>query len=96
MRTAGEGLCETCHKNVPQRFRYMHGPVAIRDCLVCHHYHGSPHSYLLLAEPTAVCLKCHPSDSLISCEGRTVVESQTCLECHSGHGGDNRFFLKRR
>lgn len=96
LRTAGEGLCETCHKNVPRESRYVHGPVAVRDCLVCHHYHGSPHPHLLLAEPDTVCLNCHERDRLITCEGRTVVEGQTCLECHTGHGGDNPFFLKRR
>ncbi len=94
-RTPAEGLCQGCHTNVPGDVRYVHGPVAVRACLFCHHHHGTPHAYLLRSEPKQLCLKCHERGDLGVGVHHGSLETQDCTECHHAHGEDNRFFLKR-
>ncbi|MCP4251150.1 MAG: hypothetical protein GY778_29280 [bacterium] len=94
-RSPADGLCRTCHSDVPGSVRYVHGPVAVSDCLFCHHYHGSPHPALLLEEPTSLCTQCHDRDRLAEGSYHATIESESCSDCHYGHGGDDPFFLKR-
>lgn len=92
--TPAEGLCRSCHVNVPGRVRYVHGPVAVDACTFCHHQHASPRPYLLLDEPTALCLRCHQRDDLIAGPHHQSLDERACTECHAPHGGSDRFFLK--
>lgn len=91
MLTPQDGLCRKCH-DIPEVTGYVHGPVAVSDCLFCHHHHGTQYPKLLLDEPTAVCLRCHDRDDLI--EGPHHDGNESCIKCHHGHGGSNRYFLK--
>ncbi len=94
-RTAREGLCLACHQELTKTDRYVHGPVVINDCLMCHHHHGSARPYMLLDEATAVCLRCHKREHLLTCPGRESDEAGGCVDCHDPHGGRDQFFLKR-
>ena len=94
-RTPQEGLCRTCHGNVPGDAPHVHGPVAVSDCLFCHHPHTSAHPNLLLADATTTCFRCHDRADLIPGSHHAALEQQTCVECHDAHGGRDRFFLKR-
>lgn len=90
-----EGLCRGCHPGVPGDARFAHGPVAVQDCLLCHHYHGSIHPKLLLIEPPALCLQCHDETDLGQGSHHENAAQSSCTQCHGGHGGDDRYFLKR-
>lgn len=92
-RTPQEGLCSQCH-NIPGDMLYVHGPVAVSDCLFCHHQHGGEYPKMLVAEATAVCRRCHQSGDLTAGEHHARVDELTCIRCHHAHGGDNRFFVK--
>lgn len=94
-RTPQEGLCQDCHKNIPGNVRYVHGPVAVSDCLFCHHPHTSSLANLLLVEPTSTCLRCHAHDDLMQGTHHERMEEESCTSCHDAHGGDHQFFLKR-
>jgi len=94
-RTAQEGLCESCHGDVPGKVRYVHGPVAVSDCLFCHHPHTSVIPKLLLRKPTDLCLQCHDRDDLTKGTHHEETDESSCTDCHGAHGGDNPFFLKR-
>ena len=94
-RTPEEGLCGSCHQDLPGPVRYVHGPVAVKSCLFCHHHHGSPRPRLLLAEVTETCFRCHDRARLAATAYHAAVEGRSCTECHNPHGGDNRFFLTR-
>lgn len=90
------GLCLSCHPNTPGGATYVHGPVAVQACVVCHHYHASPFPKLLLADPVSTCLQCHERSGLM--EGPhhpRDVELLNCTECHDPHGGEDRYFLRR-
>jgi len=88
------GMCLKCHADVPNKHPVMHGPVAVVACLWCHVPHESAFASLLKADARQVCAQCHEPGML----GTDTVPahadgSRSCLECHSGHGGDARFFL---
>jgi predicted CXXCH cytochrome family protein len=95
LTAADSGVCLKCHEHAPQEHREMHGPVAAVACLWCHEPHESAHPALLKAEPNQVCGQCHLARML---DTRRVPEhadgARSCLECHSGHGGERRFFLR--
>ena len=94
-QTAEQGLCATCHPDLPGNARYVHGPVAVKSCLFCHHYHRSLHAKLLLDEPDALCFRCHKREGLTEGEHHADIDERPCIECHDPHSGDDRFFLKR-
>lgn len=94
LRTPQEGLCRQCHENVPGDLRYVHGPVAVDACLFCHHPHGGQFTLQLRANPRDICLRCHDIDDLMEGAHHAGHEKSTCTDCHSGHGGSERFFLK--
>jgi predicted CXXCH cytochrome family protein len=95
VRTPQQGLCRSCHPDVPGDVAYVHGPVAVGDCLYCHRPHSSFHPKLLVKEGSAMCLDCHDGKQLTMCPHREAGEGTTCGECHDPHGGADRFFLRR-
>jgi predicted CXXCH cytochrome family protein len=93
-RTADSKLCMNCHQGKTDEHRFMHGPVAATACLWCHAPHESAFPALLKNSPRDVCIQCHTPAML---ETSTVPEhadpTSNCISCHSGHGGEVRFFL---
>jgi len=92
-RTPQEGLCGQCH-DIPQSLRYAHGPVAVSDCLFCHHHHRGDFPKMLRYDTRTTCLRCHRQDDLTTGTHHVPDDTRTCTDCHNPHGGDNRFFLK--
>lgn len=93
--TPQEGLCDPCHGNVPGDVPYVHGPVAVKDCLFCHHHHGGFHPHVLRSAPTDTCLRCHNRADLTEGEHHPTGRSLACIRCHHAHGGLDPFFLKQ-
>jgi len=94
-RTPQQGLCRRCHPNVPGQVKFLHGPVAVNDCLACHNPHASAYPRLLLADNKALCFRCHKRADLTPGPYHATTATQACIECHNAHGGDTRFFLKK-
>jgi len=90
--TQEEGLCQSCHG--PGQMPFLHGPVAVKDCLFCHHYHTSTYPKLLLVDVVSTCFRCHKRPDLTEGPHHAQIDSQTCVECHDPHGGDDKFFLR--
>lgn len=89
------GMCMKCHENADSGHAVMHGPVAARACLWCHHPHESPFPKLLRTSDRALCTQCHTPEILNT--SRTPEHGDAargCLECHAGHGGSERFMLR--
>lgn len=87
-------ICLNCHDGVPDQYAYMHGPVVAISCLQCHDPHQSQHDYLLRVSTSELCQFCHNQEMLgVSHEQQHVKQEEQCLNCHSGHGGSQRFFL---
>lgn len=94
VRTIEDGLCVTCHSQLVRGERFVHGPVAVNDCTVCHHHHTAPYPNLLLAPETETCLACHAADDLADGDYHATIGERTCTACHDPHGGRDRFFLR--
>jgi predicted CXXCH cytochrome family protein len=89
-----KGLCLTCHTKLVEEKKFVHSPVAVGDCSLCHHYHGSPLPNLLLAVPIKTCMNCHDQADLTTGEHHAQAD-RACTDCHDPHGGNDRFFVKR-
>lgn len=87
-------LCLDCHSQVPGAHERMHGPVAAGACLWCHAPHESPYRALLKAPSQEVCGACHDRGMLGRSVSAHADPEADCLECHMGHGGARRYFLR--
>lgn len=72
-----------CHKGMLQP-RFVHGPVAIQLCELCHKRTGE-HAFGLEAAGEELCYLCHE---------RGKAENVNCIKCHDPHGSDLEFQLK--
>lgn len=87
-------MCLSCHGEAPTEHPHMHGPVASVSCLWCHAPHESPIRPLLRTASPQMCLQCHGFEFLTIPHPILKDElTRDCLECHSGHGGQHRYFL---
>jgi predicted CXXCH cytochrome family protein len=87
--------CVKCHEQVTTQYQRMHGPVALGVCAFCHTAHESVEPALLKDSPVKVCGHCHESDMLSDTVQQHKDPSISCLSCHFGHGGPERYFLKQ-
>lgn len=89
-----EDKCFTCHEKVKEKHQFLHGPVAADRCLWCHDPHRSPVPALLRMTPEKLCRECHTQELLDPAVPEHLDEKRNCLDCHGGHGGSDRYFLK--
>jgi predicted CXXCH cytochrome family protein len=91
-------LCGKCHdKFTPER--YVHGPVAVGSCTVCHDPHGQTNPGFLVASGEALCFRCHTEADalkhLVSTEGGgAFLREKGCTYCHDPHQADRRYLLR--
>ncbi len=92
-------LCYDCHKDKKQehdQYKYVHGPVAMQGCIMCHDPHGSNDKNLLLMEVSTMCINCHDLQEMM--EKNKVHKpliKDGCTGCHDPHGSNSRVFLPR-
>jgi predicted CXXCH cytochrome family protein len=87
-------VCGKCHAAVQHEHRITHGPVASQLCLYCHSPHHSIYPHLLKLPMPKLCMQCHEPGTLSTKEPQHSDPKADCISCHSGHGGDDRRFLK--
>lgn len=88
-------VCLKCHTDVVQQYPVMHGPVAAVACLYCHKPHESTLPNLLRSEAPQLCRQCHVPGLLGAPQRPDHVQmEEACLDCHFGHGGRQRYFLR--
>ena len=74
-----------CHRILEPAPRFVHGPVAVGDCRVCHVPHSSVEPSLLAAPAPRLCSGCH--DRLYTCPAAGELSTAACVACHEPHGG---------
>jgi predicted CXXCH cytochrome family protein len=89
-----QGLCRSCHADIPGPAPFVHGPVIVGACLACHHPHGSAYPHVLLADASSLCFNCHRQEDLGPAPYHILPAEQTCNECHDAHGGADQYFLR--
>jgi predicted CXXCH cytochrome family protein len=88
-------ICLECHESVLTNVPQLHGPVAAQDCLWCHDPHESRFEKLLVTDSPTLCLSCHRFQMQRPPQPEVHQDlTRDCLECHRGHGGDERPFLR--
>lgn len=87
-------LCYVCHKNFIKG-PYVHGPVAVADCLACHVPHDSRYPALLQQAKSTICSKCHHEERLAAnMHEQVIAHDMECVDCHDPHSGFTNYFLK--
>ncbi len=87
-------LCFTCHAGFAKG-KYVHGPVAVGDCLACHLPHRATFPSLLKADKKEICATCHRENRLIPGFHTIAADKQlVCVDCHDPHAGNAQYFLK--
>jgi predicted CXXCH cytochrome family protein len=92
LRTQTDDLCFTCHDQSDFQGAFVHGPVAVRECLTCHLPHESQYSKLLKKNDEELCLYCHLGEDIAQNPAHST--GSQCTECHYAHAAANRFLLK--
>ncbi len=89
-------LCEICHIDfVKGKGDFIHGPVAVKDCLACHLPHESKHKALLRESVSGICGTCHHEKRLaVEMHNAVMDHAMECVDCHDAHGGGRQYFLK--
>lgn len=88
----GPALCYACHDRNDGK-RYVHGPLAVGDCLVCHDPHGGLGTAHLRKEQRLLCRSCHPirdNAAKVACDS----SGKGCVGCHDPHQSNARYLLK--
>ncbi|NOZ13645.1 MAG: hypothetical protein GXO69_08385 [Acidobacteria bacterium] len=85
-------LCFNCHEKSKFTGPYVHGPVAVGACLMCHLPHRSVNPSLLVKKTPGLCLQCHNKTDIFANENHEGVTD--CLECHQPHVSGNPMFLQ--
>jgi predicted CXXCH cytochrome family protein len=90
-------LCYDCHpgSNYSGSVDYVHGPVAVGDCMRCHNPHRSKQKHLLKLPVPDVCHQCHEKTDIESIADHSVELLSECLKCHVGHSSSERGLLKK-
>jgi predicted CXXCH cytochrome family protein len=85
-------LCFKCHKNKEKEvsgYKFLHGPVAMSRCNMCHNPHGSNYEKFLQSDITSVCINCHEMQKLLEQPVvHTLVLQKGCTACHDPHGSN--------
>jgi predicted CXXCH cytochrome family protein len=87
-------LCYGCHDRQEGK-RYVHGPLAVGSCLVCHDPHGGFGTAHLRGEQTQLCGSCHAARETMA-KAACQETGKRCADCHDPHQSDARYLLKGR
>ena len=92
--TSKEDLCYVCHTDFI-RGPYVHGPVAVKNCLFCHDPHNAPYPTLLKKDPSETCGLCHfEKRRAAAMHAKVALQKIGCVDCHNPHYGNVPYFLK--
>jgi predicted CXXCH cytochrome family protein len=82
-------VCYECHDSKSD-MAFVHGPINVGICNVCHMPHGSNIKGMLMVDNTLICSGCH--EDLIPTHPNTA--NKYCVDCHDPHASDKEFHIK--
>jgi predicted CXXCH cytochrome family protein len=96
MAADGEKLCVGCHEVKKPSDKFVHGPVAVGDCVSCHNPHGAAKAKLLKTGTADLCQSCHVEMKALLAEKRSVHApvKDACTDCHDPHASPFKYQLK--
>jgi len=87
-------LCYECHADYTTSTSYVHGPVAVGQCLLCHNPHRSRIEHLLKEPTPQLCYVCHNIDTVKLIPAHLIKEQFACTDCHNAHTSSIKYLLK--
>lgn len=87
-------LCYDCHTNYTASASFVHGPVAVGQCLFCHNPHKSKIEHLLIAPEPGLCYQCHDIDTIELIAAHLPKQLSACTDCHNAHASSAKALLK--
>jgi len=87
-------LCYECHADYTTSESYVHGPVAVGQCLLCHNPHKSQFEHLLNESQPKLCYMCHNVNVINSIPAHLTEQKFTCTDCHDSHTSSVKYLLK--
>jgi len=80
-------ICYQCHQDYSNLKGWVHGPVALGRCLVCHNFHEDEKNKFLKFPLPELCYQCHDSEDMASVERHSEPGYSNCNNCHLPHAG---------
>jgi len=87
-------LCYNCHADYTTSAPFVHGPVAVGQCLLCHNPHKSKIEHLLIAPEPGLCYQCHDIDTIELIAAHLPKQLSSCTDCHNAHASSAKALLK--
>ncbi len=87
-------LCYKCHDDFTSSASFVHGPVAVGQCLFCHNPHKSKIEHLLTAPEPGLCYLCHDRNTIELIAAHLPKQLSTCTDCHNAHASSTKALLK--
>ena len=87
-------LCYNCHDDYTATASFVHGPVAVGQCLFCHNPHKSRIEHLLKKPEPDLCFLCHDVSMIELIPAHLPEQTPACTECHNPHAGSTKALLK--
>jgi predicted CXXCH cytochrome family protein len=87
-------LCHQCHADYTKLEEWVHGSVAVGECLFCHHHHESRNKHLLKKPVPTLCYLCHEREQIAAIPDHSEQAVSACLDCHEGHSSLSRSLLR--
>ena len=94
LKTPVPQLCYNCHSDYRSSAQYVHGPVAVGQCLYCHNPHASQIKHLLIESEPELCYKCHDQYAVELIPGHYSKQMSICTNCHNPHSSSIRSLLR--
>jgi predicted CXXCH cytochrome family protein len=93
----GKDLCFICHESLQKKLqgKFIHGPVAMGDCIACHDPHQSDAKFQMRKPTTsALCFSCHENNKTNKEFLHGPVAAGDCNVCHNPHASDYKYQLE--
>ncbi len=87
-------LCYGCHADYTVSAPFVHGPVAIGQCLFCHNPHRSKIEHLLKEPEPKLCYLCHDINTVELIPAHFTNQQFACTGCHNAHASPVKALLK--
>jgi len=87
-------LCHNCHTDYISTASFVHGPVAVGQCLFCHTPHKSKIEHLLEKPEPELCYLCHEANMIELIPAHLPQQKSACTDCHDPHAGPTKALLK--
>jgi predicted CXXCH cytochrome family protein len=87
-------LCYGCHADYTVSAPFVHGPVAVGQCLFCHNQHKSKIEHLLKEPEPKLCYLCHDINTVELIPAHLTNQQFACTGCHNAHASPVKSLLK--